>query len=290
MEIEFNFGIQSLAKYYSDLSLLDAGVPFAELGISKRRESGQPAMLVPSGASFELVQDRGLLRNERLTPPGSIALLRLSGVMTAEDQMSTRGIQSIVGDLRAAYANKNVSAIVMEINSGGGEGIAKDMLVSGLSERNKPVISFGHFVASAAYGAAAATDEIIAASAESSFGSIGAVVTIDKQVLEHFKENYMSFYGDNAPLKNKEFRAAIDGNFDPIKAVANKYTDAFQSEVAGMRPLTGDKSFQRETLSGDMFNAKDARRRGLIDGIGNMSLVMSRVDVWIKKYQKQSKA
>lgn len=286
LEIEPNFGIQQYFRYLDDLALLNAGVPFAELGISKRRAESEPAVFMPHNGSFELVTDRGLLKNERLTVPGSVALIRLNGVMTANDQLSTRGMQSVSGDLRAAYANKNISAIIMEINSGGGEGIAKDMLVGALSERNKPVLSFGHFAASAAYGAAAATDEIIAAAAESMFGSIGAVVTIDQTVLHDFRERYLSFYGENAPMKNKEFRAAVNGDFGPLQTAANKYTDAFQSEVARMRPLTGDKSFQRETLSGDIFNAKESRRRGLVDGVGNLSYVLTRTDVWVKKYAK----
>lgn len=289
MEIDFAFGMQMWGQYNNELALLESGVPFAELGISKRREAQQPAIFTPVGPSYELINDRGLLRNERLTKTGSIALMRLEGVMTASGQMSTRGVQALADDLRAAYANSNIGGIILEINSGGGQGIAKDMLVSVLSERNKPVVSFAHFAASAAYGTAAATDEIISASMDSSFGSIGAVVTIDKEMLEEMKTNLMSFYGDNAPLKNKEIRSAIDGNFDPIKAAANKYTDSFQSQISKLRPLTGDKKFQRETLSGDMFTAKEARTRGLIDGIGNMSLALARADVWIKKYQKLKK-
>lgn len=288
LEIDHEFGISQYFRYLDDLALLDAGVPFAELGISKRRAASEPAVFMaqPNG-SFELVSDRGLLRNQRLTVPGSIALIRLNGVMTTHDQLSTRGIQTMSDDLRAAYANQNIAGIIMEINSGGGEGLAKDMLVSTLSERNKPVVSFGHFAASAAYGAAAATDEIIAAAPESMFGSIGAVITLDQEVLQDYRQRYLTFYGENAPKKSHEFRAAVNGDFGPIQTAANKYTDAFQSEVARMRPLAGDKSFQRETLSGDIFNAKESRRRGLIDGVGNLSYVLTRTDVWVKKYAKQ---
>lgn len=287
LEIEPNFGMQQYFRYLDDLALLNAGVPFAELGISKRRAESEPAVFMPHNGSFELVTDRGLLKNERLTVPGSVALIRLNGVMTANDQLSTRGMQSVSGDLRAAFGNKNIAGIIMEINSGGGEGLAKDMLVSTLSERNKPVLSFGHFAASAAYGAAAATDEIIAAAAESMFGSVGAVVTLDQEVLQDYRERYLTFYGENAPNKNREFRAAVNGDFAPIQTAANKYTDAFQSDIARMRALTGDKSFQRETLSGDIFNAKESRKRGLIDGVGNLSYVLTRTEVWVKKYAKQ---
>lgn len=288
LEMESNFGIQQYFRYLDDLALLNAGVPFAELGISKRRAESEPAVLMPQqNGSFELVTDRGLLKNDRLTVPGSVALIRLNGVMTSNDQLSTRGVQSLAGDLRAAYGNKNIAAVIMEINSGGGEGLAKDMLVSALSERPKPVLSFGHFAASAAYGAAAATDEIIAAASESMFGSVGAVITLDQEVLQEFRQRYLTFYGENAPKKSHEFRAAVNGDFGPIQTAANKYTDAFQSEVAKLRPLSGDKSFQRETLSGDIFNAKESRRRGLIDGVGNLSYVLTRTNVWVKKYAKQ---
>lgn len=288
LEIESNFAFQHYLQYLGELALLQSNVPFAELGISKRREQSQPALYVPTGQSFELVQDRYLIRNQRLTPAGSFALLKLSGVMTAEDQLSTRGARSLVDDLRAAYANTNIAGIIMETNSGGGEGIAMDMLVSALSERNKPAIGFAHVAASAAYGTLAAMDEIIAASPESIFGSIGAVLTINLKALEQFKAEYMQFYGENAPNKNREMRAAFDGDFGPIKEVVNKYTDVFQNRVASQRPLTGDKKFQRETLSGDVFNARESKQRGLIDGVGNMSYALTRAQVWAKKYSKQT--
>ena len=286
MEIESTFGLSQLHQYLNELQLLQMNVPFAELGIGKRREASQPAVLINTGNSYQLVSDRGLIKNERLTPPGSIALMRLNGVMTTEDQLSTRGIQTFAGDMRDAYANKNIAAVGIEMNSGGGQSTAKDMMVSVLSERNKPVLSFVHYAASAAYGTAAATDEIIAASPESQVGSVGAVITLDKVLLEEIKNNFIQIFGDNAPDKSEEFRAALEGDFSKMQALANNYTDAFQAEVAKFRPLTGDAAYQRKTLQGGMFSSKEAKKRGLIDGVGNMDYVINRAEKWVKIYNK----
>lgn len=287
--IDEGYGIRYLNQYLSDLQLLRAGAPYASLGISDRRQKQASAVISLQSGSPVVISDNYLIKNERLTPVGSIALLRLEGVMTSEDDASSYGVQYTIGQLRAAYSNQNISAIILETNSGGGEVTAMQMLVSALKERNKPVIGFGHFVASAAYGTLAETDEVIASNEGAEFGSIGAVLTLDKEFLQFYKDTFAAFYGENAPLKNEVFRAALDGNFTPAQERANKATDDFQAAVTAMRPLTGGEAYKKTTLSGAMFGAAEAKRRGLIDGIGNMNYAVKRAQAWASKYTQKHK-
>lgn len=286
MCIEAGFGIRAMGAYLHELDLLSSGAPYSSLGIGQRRHAAQSVTVYGAG---QTITDPYILRNERLTPSGSIAVLQLSGVMTAEGDLSTPGAGALANTLRDAYANSNVDAIVLNTNSGGGEVTAMQMLVGALQERNKPVIGYGHMAASAAYGTLAATDEIIGASTMSQFGSIGAVITLDKEFLQYFKEAFTQLYGENAPNKNEEFRAALEGDFGPFQSLANKATNDFQKQVSGMRPLTGGEAYLKNTLSGRMFDAAEAKRRGLIDGVGTLQYAVKRAEQWAMQYKQKRK-
>ncbi len=284
--IEMGFGLRLLNSYLHELSLVASGVPYAELGIGERRKaSAAVTIFMPDAAGqFTTVsQDRGLLSNSSLTRPQSVAVLKLSGTMTTQDDISSYGVGMLDSQLREAYANDNIGAVIIDTNSPGGEVTAMQMLVGAVEDRNKPVLGFGRFAASAAYGTLAATDEIIAADKMAEFGSVGAVITLDKAFLEFYAENFLTFYGEDAPNKNAEWRAALEGNFIPIQEIANKATRDFQAQVSKQRPISGGEAYQRQTLSGAMFDAVEARRRGLVDGIGTMNYAISRAAAWMQK-------
>ena len=158
------------------------------------------------------------------------------------------------------------------------------MLKSAIQERNKPVIGFGHLVASAAYRALSGTDEIIASGNGAEFGSIGTMVTIDQKILNKYRQRFADFYGAGAPGKNQDFRAAIAGDFSGIQRRVDELTAAFQAEIAKERALQGGKETVKETLNGSVFSANDAKRRGLVDMVGNMQTAVKRVKALRGKY------
>lgn len=291
--IEVGFGLRLLNSYLHELSLVASGVPYAELGIGERRRASAAVTVFMPDATGEytvISQDKGLLSNSSLTKPQSVAVLKLADVMTTRDEMSSYGVGMLDSQLRAAYANDNIGAVIIDTNSPGGEVTAMQMLVGAIQDRNKPVLGFGRFAASAAYGTLAATDEIIASDKMAQFGSVGAVITLDKSFLEFYAENFLSFYGEDAPQKNAEWRAALEGNFTPIQDAANKATKDFQLQVSKQRAINGGEAYQRQTLSGAMFDAVEARRRGLVDGIGTMNYAISRATEWMKKGKKKKAA
>ena len=116
--IEQNFAMSELNQYLQDLHLLEKGVPYAELGISKRRASFVPTYMAIDGTvgAYELQSGNPI-------PVGSIAVLNLSGVMRSDGGISNPGIGQLVSELRAAYDNKNVLGVILETRSGGGEAI-----------------------------------------------------------------------------------------------------------------------------------------------------------------------
>lgn len=220
LAIDIDYGFEQLNRYLLELALVACGVPYAELGISRRREASKPALLVPSsdaGMGYNLVSN-GRIYSSEATAPGSIAWLRLTGVMQTESAGSSRDIYDFADDMRAAYRNANISAVVIETNSGGGEATAGEVARATVGERNKPVLSYVHRAGSAAYMTIAGTDEIIAANESSRLGGIGTYISLDRQKLDEYKDRIVDVYADASFKKNKEVRAALEGDYSLIKA------------------------------------------------------------------------
>jgi len=280
------YAMSQFAVYMRDLQLLALGMPYAQLGISERRAKSAPALLsfAESGGDILNFSSRPV-REEwgGKTPAGSIAKLNIRGVMMLEGGASSYGISDQIEWLNMAYENPNIDGVLIEFESGGGEARAGDLLATTISERNKPVIAYVNRTAgSAAYNAAAATDEIILSSMSASTGSIGVFLSVDKKMIEKYKETMLDIYSDATPGKNRDFRAALDGDFSGLKSRVTTLTDQFHQFVKDNRNLTGDRQDVKETLEGDMFSGTDATRRGLADLIGNMTMVSKRMKFHIK--------
>lgn len=241
-------------------------------------------------ANGQRIYDSERIYDASATPDGSVAVLRVVGFMQAETSGGSspvRGMRTFAEDLYAAYANPNIKGVIVEVNSGGGELMAMEVATSAIEARNKPVLAHVYLAASAAYGLAAATDEVIALSGMSRVGSVGAVVSLNRRALQQYAEEWVDLYGDTAPKKNAEFRAALQGDFGPMQKMVNDATERFQRKVARLRGLDLNSEQTADTLSGDMFTAYQAKRRGLVDGVGGLNYVLKRVDAWADIYKQK---
>ena len=288
MCIELSYGMRMLNKYISGIEAVRAGVPFASTAQGQEKERSKPVIMQFDEQGIFCGQMSGDdVVASRDIASGSIAVINLHGVMSSTDDVCSYGVGYQVAQLRSAYGNPQVKAIILDVNSGGGEVTAMNMMMQAIGERNKPIIGYGHFAASAAYGSIAATDEVIAAGDIASFGSIGAMMAIDMRHVDFFKRNVKFFYGENAPRKNAGLRGAIEGDFTDIQNDVNLYTDKFHDKVKGLRTLSGSESKVKETLSGEMFIASEAKRRGLIDGVGNMNYAIKRARSWAQNFKQK---
>jgi ClpP class serine protease len=278
--IEPNWGMSQLAEYCNELEMLEKGVPYAELGISRRRAAGLASVVTFSNEKATLINNPAMLADASITPVGSYALIRLNGVMRSQDGASTRGIQSIADDFNSAWMNDNIEGILLETNTGGGESVAGQMLKSIIEESPKAVVVFGHLLASAGIHATLTADEIIASSESAQFGSIGTYLTVSKSFASYYTNYYEDIYASKSTNKNKEFREFLKGNKEPLVESVNQSNEYFLKEVQKHRKLKGNVD---DTLSGQMFYAKEAKNRGLIDGIGSFQYAISRLKANVKR-------
>lgn len=209
----------------------------------------------------------------------SILVMRLSGAMTVNDQPCSDGIQTLSDNLYKAYSNKNISGILLDVNSGGGESTAGHILKQAISDSNKPVVVHGVTVGSAALLSTLPATEIVANGESAKFGSIGSFVSISKKFLEDYSKNFIDVYASSSPDKNKEIRQLFVGDSALLQKSVDKNAEVFQQEVQKYRNLKYDPA---KTLSGGMFEAKDAKKRGLVDSIGTRSYAIQRLRSHIK--------
>lgn len=215
-------------------------------------------------------------------PKDSVITLEVNGFMASEDGLCSYGAKSFAKALLAYKNIDNVIGAKINFDSGGGEGMAGHIIYDAIKEFGKPVVAYVYNAGSAAYLAASACKEIVAANENSRVGSIGALISLSKKFIDQYASDVVEIYSDYSSEKNKEFRSLLKGDDGPIKEMLNKSVEIFHSKVKKNRELKKDPE---GSMSGGMFFAEDAKKRGLIDFIGNNEFALSRVH----QYKKNKK-
>lgn len=252
--IDPNYGITALNNYLAELEAVRAGVPYKELGMSARREASRPTLQEAKSTSNSTDSKK------------LISITRVNGVMRAHGGPSSIGMQQVADKIRAADAHPDVIGHIVEFDSGGGEATAGEILSQAIAETKKPTISVCRTCLSAAYMAAAESDMVLSSSKMSELGSIGALIQIDKQFVEMYKQRIDPIYSEKSPRKNEEFRAYLSGNKTPLIRRITKVDEAFMEQVKAARP-----QLTQETMSGALFSGDSAIENGLSDGYGGLS-------------------
>jgi protease IV len=226
--------------------------------------------------------------NFEKAPAGSTAIIPLKGTMLKYGTECTYGTEEIAGKMLEAATHKNISSIVMDIDSGGGAVDAVAPIVQSIAKiRNqakKPVVASCDLAASAAYWAASACTRIVAnndISAE--FGSIGVMMSFWDVIPYYKKQGFTrhTIYAPESDYKNRPFELALQGKYDEIKqeelsplavafqnAIKANRGNKLNMEVAGL--LNGRMFFGRN----EKENSLNAKEVGLIDEVGSLDIAV----------------
>lgn len=217
-------------------------------------------------------------------PQGSTAVIPLKGTMLKYGTYCTYGTEEISAQLLEAGQHRNISSVILDIDSGGGSVDAVAPMVQAIqkvrSENKKPVIASCDLAASAAYWAAAACTRIVANNEISAeFGSIGVMMSFWDIIPYYEKEGYKfhSIYAPESNYKNRPFQLALEGKYEEIQQeelspLAISFQNAIKSargsklnlEVPGL--LNGRMFFAKN----DKDNSLNAKEVGLIDEVGSL--------------------
>lgn len=258
--IDPQIGLSYLAKIYQEQSLL--GDNYVKTKYEEKLAS-QKVVLHYGGIQAQVFDDVSGVSASKID---SIAVVQLSGPMHLEDGLCHIGMKTFANTLRILDDMPSVKGIILEINSGGGETNAGQLVYSTVEDLKTPVGALIHTAASAGYMAAAPADFIMGVGNLSRAGSIGTLLTISKEFLRAVKEEYTTIYSDLSPQKNNVSRELLEGIQDSAKAMLNEVSLEFHNAVMKHRMLTYKK---KDTLEGALFNAPEAKKRGLIDKVGS---------------------
>jgi protease-4 len=198
----------------------------------------------------------------------------IAGGKSREDPLGTSriaGAETVVLALQRAQEDPSVVAIVLRVDSGGGDVLASDLMYRAVLEakKRKPVIaSMGDVAASGGYYVSVAADEIFAGHTTIT-GSIGVFYL--KPALQGLLGDKLGITQENLP------RAPLADMLDywrpwkpeeqaAIQAWVNSTYDDFITYVAQGRKM--EKSAVDAIARGRVWSGKDAYSRGLVDKLG----------------------
>jgi len=215
-------------------------------------------------------------------PQDSTGIIPLKGSMIKYGTLSTYGTEEIANEMLKAGEHKNISSIVLDIDSGGGAVDAVAPMVDAIrkvrNEFNKPVVANVDLCCSAAEWVASECNLTIANNTISAeIGSVGVMLSF-LDVIPYFESlgaKYHEIYGEKSDeFKNKPFRMALEGKYDLIKEEElNPLEKNFQETIKKNRAgkLNTDV---KGILYGRTFYADKALEYGLIDSIGNIDFAV----------------
>ncbi len=222
--------------------------------------------------------------NERKVRWGSlprIALIRVEGTISSGASqgdvlglMASVGSDSVVKQIRRAADDPRVRAIVVRIDSPGGDGNASDLIWRELQrarkEKHKPVVaSMGDVAASGGYYVAVGCDEIFAEPSTIT-GSIG-VFSAKIDASELYEKLGLHFEtvkrGQSADLLGTT-RPSTDAERKTLQAWVDSFYEQFVARVAEGRKLTPEQV--DKVGRGRVWSGQQAQEQGLVDKLGGL--------------------
>lgn len=211
------------------------------------------------------------------------------------------GMETRAKWLRAAESDTRVIGVVLDMDSPGGQGSGMDVFVKQLQRMSKPVVTFVNsgVSASAGYGIASATREIILSGKTDVVGSIGALMTLSDwrtHFQKHLDLPVHEVYATQSTQKNRPFLEALkadpndpnDKHYDLLREqVLDPFTAEFISQVKTSRPGVKDK---KGVFAGAIFFGDEAIELGLADGYGTLDTAVERVRTLSKNDNKSKGA
>jgi protease-4 len=231
--------------------------------------------------NIDLIEAPEYMRARR--SPGSltgprIAVIHAQGLITMGDSgfdpMNglTMGSQSVIDELRGARENGNIKAVILRIDSPGGDGMAGDMISREVevTTREKPVVvSMSDVAASGGYEIAYRANKIVAMPGTLT-GSIGSITG---------KMNMRGLYNKLGVTKDEigtgpmsllysDYSDFSDEEWKTVREEHWAFYRGWIREIARFRHMT---EAEVDSLGrGRVWTGVEAERNGLIDAVGGL--------------------
>lgn len=216
---------------------------------------------------------RPLANTRTVTHRDGMALIPVTGPIFRYANLFTQisggtSVDVLAVDFRAAHDNDDIRAIVLEIDSPGGQ-------VSGISEfaeqvraASKPVVAYiSDLAGSAAYWIASAAGRIVIRDTASA-GSVGVVATLRKGK----QDNMIEIVSSQSPKKRPDIET--EAGRAELQKVVDAIAQVFVDHVAAYRGVKGEHVLDHFGQGGVLVGA-DAVRAGMADEMGSLEKVIT---------------
>jgi protease-4 len=255
-----------------DAGLVDGALWPDEVEAEARRRAG--------GAPISRDQDRSARRSDRWGPRPYVALVRVDGAIAAGRSRreplaggAVAGADTLVDQIRRAADDSRAAAIVVRVESPGGDGFASDLVWRALVDarrKGKPVVaSMGDVAASGGYLVAVAADAIVAEPTTLT-GSIGVFA------LKPDLSGLLDKLGVNVASDQRGRNARIDSFLKPwtpeerrlVERQVQAFYAQFVARVAEGRRLP--RADVERVAEGRVWTGAQALEGGLVDHLGGL--------------------
>lgn len=223
--------------------------------------------------ALEAKLGRPLQNTRSVALRGDVAVVPITGPIFRYANLFTQisgatSMDVLAKDFTAALEDPQVSSIVLDINSPGGQvtGIAE--FAAMVRAAGKPVVAYvDGTAASAAYWIAAAASQVVM-SKNAMAGNVGAVLGLDTRK----DPNRAEIVSSQSP--NKRPDVATDAGRAQLQALVDAQAQVFIEDVATFRGKTPEAVIA-DWNGGAVFIAADAVRLGMADRLGTLEEVIA---------------
>jgi len=218
--------------------------------------------------------------DEAIQESNSVVVIPMIDAIVKYDMMcGPVGMITRAAQLREACSSANVEGVILLFDTPGGEVSAIEIMERAILECrvDKPIIGLIQgLCCSAGMWIGSACDELYISQETDIVGSIGSMITLanyEKRLKAEGIEMH-EIYADDSTDKNKDYREALRGNYNPIKQnLLNPLNDIFKAAVTRNRPGLNKAT----TLTGRTYIGSNAIKQGLVDGKSNMETLIQEI-------------
>lgn len=229
----------------------------------------------PAGTYNEIKYANWLAANPMSTSGSAIGVVTIAGdIVDGKAPNGTAGGTTIATNLLKGLAEKNLKALVVRVDSGGGSALASEEIRQAILEvkrRNIPVVvSFGGVAASGGYWVASTGDTIFAEpnTITGSIGIFGIIPTFENSLA---KIGVTSDGVKTTPLSGQpDITGGTTPQLDTViqSGIEHGYRQ-FIGRVAQSRKMTPERV--NEIGQGRVWDGGTARQLGLVDRFGTLN-------------------
>ena len=288
------YGVAKAAIY----ARLDQGLPALDASEAKPRQyshmaDGYPTMWVtqagqlagldvqPEGHGLNLASGIAQVLAGRSggassanTSGSKVAVIPIQGTVQKRGGYCSLGTKDLVAHINAANRDPEISAIVLDIDSPGGQVDGTEELAQAVALSGKPVVAYiDGLGASAAYWIASQASHIFINSASTAYaGSLGVLC------MNIFQGAYLEKQGLKVEILRSS-RAVDKARLNGVEEISPEVRAAVQADLdqigetfieAVTKGRAGKLSTKEDVFTGKVYKGSDAKKHGLVDAIGSL--------------------